>query len=74
MGIVIEKASPTDAAAMLDYLRQIGGETDNLTFGAEGLSFTIEEEAAHIKQTENSCDEIMLVRSDNASAIHLYEK
>lgn len=61
MSIVIEKASPMDAEAMLEYLKQIGGETDNLTFGAEGLPFTIEEEAEHIKQAEDSCDEVMLV-------------
>ncbi len=69
MSIVIEKASPMDAAAMLEYLRQIGGETDNLTFGAEGLPFTVEEEAAHIKQAENSCDEIMLVAKDNGRIV-----
>lgn len=33
MNIVIERATAKDAAAMIEYLKQIGGETDNLTFG-----------------------------------------
>lgn len=31
--MVIRKARPEDAEKILAYLRQIGGETDNLTFG-----------------------------------------
>lgn len=64
MEIVIKKASREDAAAMLDYLKQIGGETDNLTFGAEGLPLTVEEEARAIEQAECSRDEVMLVAKD----------
>lgn len=69
MSIIIEKASCSDAEAMLEYLKQIGRETDNLTFGAEGLPFTIEEEAEHIKQTENSRDEIMLVAKEDGRIV-----
>lgn len=61
MNITIEPAVPADAAAMLAYLRQVGGETDNLTFGAEGLPISVEEEAAHIAQLQNSPDGIILV-------------
>lgn len=69
MSIVIEKASSKDAEAILEYMKQIGGETDNLTFGAEGLPFTIEEEASHVKQMENSCDDVMFVAKDNGKII-----
>ena len=31
---VIERARPEEAAALLDYLKIIGGETENLSFGA----------------------------------------
>ena len=31
----ITRARPEDAAALLDYLKIVGGETDNLSFGAE---------------------------------------
>lgn len=33
----ITRARPEDAAALLDYLKIVGGETDNLSFGAEGV-------------------------------------
>ena len=37
MNILITKAMPEDAKEILEYLKKIGGETDNLTFGSEGL-------------------------------------
>ena len=33
----IVRAQAKDAAALLEYLKIIGGETDNLSFGAEGV-------------------------------------
>ena len=33
---IIERAQPEEAAALLDYLRIIGRETDNLSFGEIG--------------------------------------
>lgn len=61
MNITVKKASGEDAAAMLEYLKQIGGETENLTFGAEGLLLTPEDEADFIAHAANSRDEVMLV-------------
>lgn len=69
MSIVIERASHTDAEAILEYMKQIGSETDNLTFGSEGLPLTIEEEADYIKQLENSGDDVMFVAKDNGRII-----
>lgn len=69
MSIIIERATPADAKAMLEYLKQVGEETDNLTFGAEGLPFTVEEEAEYIAKTESSHDEIALVAKDNGRII-----
>lgn len=69
MSIVIERAISTDAPTILEFLKQIGKETDNLTFGAEGLEITIEAEAAYIAQTENSKDDIMLIAKDNGKII-----
>lgn len=34
---IIENARPEDAAAILEYLKIVGGETDNLNMGAEGI-------------------------------------
>lgn len=69
MSITIEKASRLDAEAMLEYIKQIGGETDNNTFGAEGLPFTVKEEADYIGRAEASCDNVMLVAKDNGKII-----
>ena len=61
MSIRIEKAIPSDAAKLLKYLKQVGGETDNLTFGPEGMPFSVETEAEFISSMENSIDNIMLL-------------
>ena len=50
-----------DAAAMLAYLRQIGGESDNLTFGAEGLPLTVEQETQRLAAAQNDPHLVMLV-------------
>ena len=42
--VVIERARPEEAAELLDYLKIVGGETDNLSFGAEGVLLSLEED------------------------------
>lgn len=44
----IRPATPDDAAGILAYLRRVGGETPNLTFGSEGPGFTEEEERGYL--------------------------
>ena len=61
MDVSIKKAAPSDAAMLLEYLKQVGGETDNLTFGLEGMPFSVEAEAEFISSMENSIDNIMLL-------------
>lgn len=46
--IIIREARPEDAEALLAFMKQVGGETDNLTFGAEGLPITAEQERAFL--------------------------
>lgn len=58
MEIVYREAGPGDAARLLEYLKKVGGETDNLTFGADGIPLTVEQEEALLEQiesSENSC-------------------
>ena len=40
----IREATPKDAEKIIIYLAQVGGETDYLSFGKEGLPISIEEE------------------------------
>ena len=61
MSFIIDRVKPTDATELLKYLKQVGGETDNLTFGAEGLPFTEADEAAFLAQQQNSGDSLMLL-------------
>ncbi len=61
MNITIERASPADAAELLDHLKLVGGETDNLTFGAEGLPFSVEAEAEYLARMESSANNFMLL-------------
>ena len=69
MSIIIEKASPTDAASILEYLKQVGGETDNLTFGSEGMPFSVEAEEAFLSGMIDSCDDIMLIAKDKEKIV-----
>ena len=69
MCITIERASPSDAEAILAYLQTVGSETENLNFGKEGLPFTAEEEADYIRGMEDSTDDIMLVAKHNGHRI-----
>lgn len=42
-----------DASLMLEYLKQVGSESDYLLFGSEGVPMTVDQEAAFLK-TVNS--------------------
>lgn len=61
----ITRAQPEDAAALLDYLKIVGGETDNLSFGAEGVPLAPEEEQAYLRTQVDSPDHVQhLARVD----------
>jgi len=49
----ISHPEPEDAAEILDYLKVVGGETDFLSFGSEGLPFTVEQEASLIRSCQS---------------------
>lgn len=67
--IIIRKAVPEDAQALLDYLRRIGGESDNLSFGAEGLPFTVEQEADFIRSHQGDSKSILFVAKDGDTIV-----
>ena len=58
---MIEQAKPQDAALLLDYTKAIGGETDNLSFGAEDIHIHVEEKAKQLAEQENSCDNVLFL-------------
>ena len=48
MELTYRRVQRSDASALLDYLKIIGGESDNLTFGSEGFPATVEQEEAFL--------------------------
>ncbi len=48
--LTIRRAAPDDAAAILAYLTAVGGESDNLLFGAEGVPYTLEQERERLRE------------------------
>lgn len=64
----ITRARPEDAAALLDYLKIVGGETDNLSFGAEGVPLAPEEEQAYLRTQVDSPDMCSILPGWEASS------
>ena len=61
MSITIRKARPEDAAALVEYLNVVGGESDNLTFGGGEFPATVEEEADFLRKEGETPKNLMLV-------------
>lgn len=59
--IIIRKATSDDASGMLAYLKKLGGESDNLTFGAEGLGIDAVSEAEFLEKRVDSSDCVTFV-------------
>ena len=69
MNIIYREAEPSDAGKFLEYSKIVGSETDNLTFGAEGLSLTISQEADFIRKFAGNPGSIMIVAFDEGELI-----
>ena len=65
----IVRAQPQDAAALLEYLKIIGGETDNLSFGPEGVPLDEKAERAYLDMQAKSHDHIQLLAKVNGEII-----
>ena len=66
---IIENARPEAAAAILEYLKVVGGETDNLNMGAEGLPTTVENEEAFLRSMIGSSDGVMYTAKEDGEII-----
>ena len=56
----IKELRPDDAEALIAYTKQIGGESDNLTFGADGFPVTVEKEREILQSMIDDPHSIML--------------
>lgn len=59
--VIVERAHPEDAAELLEFTKTIGAQTDNLTYGAEGIRASVEQEADFLKGLYDSQKEIFLI-------------
>ena len=69
MNIIYREAEPSDAGKFLEYCKIVGAETDNLTFGAEGLPLSISQEADYIRKYAGNPDSVMLVAFDEGELV-----
>lgn len=69
MNIIYREAEPSDAGKFLEYCKRVGGETDNLTFGAEGLPFTISQQADYIRKFYGNPNSVMIVAYDEGELV-----
>lgn len=50
----LEEANPKDAEEILQYLKQVGSESDNLTIDKGGVPLTLEQERTYLEHNFNS--------------------
>lgn len=61
MQIKIRPAQPSDAEQILNHTKICGGETDNMSYGAEGFNITVEEEEKILERIEKSHKQAIFV-------------
>ncbi len=69
INMIYRKAEPSDAGKILEYLKRVGGESDNLTFGAEGITSSISQEADFIRKISGNPKEILLLAFDEGELV-----
>lgn len=69
MDISYRKALPADAPALLEYLKTIGSESGNLSFGPEGLPVSPEQEEAFLSSQQNDPNSLMLLALDDGEIV-----
>lgn len=58
--IEIREMLPDDAEQTLIFTQKAGGETDNLTFGEEGLPITLSEEQEYLQSVHEDAHSAMI--------------
>ena len=67
--IEIRKAVSSDAERILEYGKAVGAESDNLTFGAEGIRITPEKERDYLESILRSDKQLYLVAVDGREIV-----
>lgn len=67
--VEIRSVNIKDAEEILEYCKIVGGETDNLLFGSEGLGFSVETERTIIENIAVKEKGIMLAAMDGDNVV-----
>jgi len=69
--IIFRKVHINDAQAIIDYLDQIGKESDNLTFGEEGIGYSFEDEVKMIQSLDENLNSAMFLAMDQDKIVSI---
>ncbi len=69
INIIYREAETSDAGKFLEYCKRVGAENDNLTFGAEGLPFSISQTADYIRKVSGNPDGVMILAFDEGELV-----
>lgn len=67
--VIIREALPEDAEKLIDYLNEIGGESNHLLHGANEFQITVEKEREFVTRIKNAKNECMLVGICNGEIV-----
>ena len=67
--IEIRRATPDDAEEILECCKLVGGESDNLTFGAEGVAISLEQEKEYLGSILHSSNQLYLVALSDGDVV-----
>ncbi|MDF2937532.1 MAG: acetyltransferase [Paenibacillaceae bacterium] len=67
--LTIVPAEPEDAEAILRFLNQVGGESDNLLFGADEMQMSVEQEREWIRGQNNLVHSVTLTGKQNGDIV-----
>ena len=52
--VTIREAKASDAKAIIEFCQQIGSETDNLSYGSEGIGLSVADEESILAEVQNA--------------------
>ena len=69
MDIIYREVEISDALSLVNFLKTVGDETDNLSFSGDSLKLTLEAEEGFIKRFKSNKKNIMLVAEFNGEIV-----
>lgn len=69
--LILRQPEADDAQDIIDYLNQVGGESDNLLFGKDEFPLTVEQEIEFIKKVNDNENTLMLLGIIDDSIVSL---